>query len=309
MSASTMLFLSYLLLGIFLIAFVVRTVKLARLPVHLRWELSPVPHEKGKGSYGGSYLEEVDWWTKPREKDLVSEATYMFKEIVFLKALFEHNRKLWWFSYPFHFGLYLLTAGAGLLVLVVLTSLVGLNMGEWGVIDVGFQLLMAVGYALGTIGAVGLFFTRMTSDEMRNSTAPVTYINLLVLLAMFGTGIWAVLTVTDFSGQVVGFVGGLFTASMPAEMSSVLKAHFISALIFLAYLPFTQMMHFVAKYFTYHEVRWDDEPVTAGSKLDLELKRLLNQPVTWAAPHVRADGKKTWVDIATDTGKVKEPAK
>jgi hypothetical protein len=69
------------------------------------------------------------------------------------------------------------------------------------------------------------------------------------------------------------------------------------------------MMHFVAKYFTYHEVRWDDEPVTAGSKLDRELKKLLNQPVTWAAPHVRADGKKTWVDIATDTGRQEESAK
>jgi hypothetical protein len=66
------------------------------------------------------------------------------------------------------------------------------------------------------------------------------------------------------------------------------------------------MMHFVAKYFTYHEVRWDDEPVVAGSKLDRELKELLGQTVTWAGPHVRADGKKTWVDIASDTGKREE---
>jgi hypothetical protein len=77
----------------------------------------------------------------------------------------------------------------------------------------------------------------------------------------------------------------------------------VCAFIFLAYLPFTQMMHFVAKYFTYHEVRWDDEPVEAGSKLDRELKKLLGQSPTWAGPHVRADGKKTWVDIATDIGK------
>ena len=83
----------------------------------------------------------------------------------------------------------------------------------------------------------------------------------------------------------------------------------IAALVFLAYLPYTQMMHFVAKYFTYHEVRWDDEPVVAGSKLDRELKKLLTQPVTWAAPHVRADGKKNWVDIATDIGKHEEVEK
>jgi nitrate reductase gamma subunit len=306
MSASTMLLLSYFLLAIFLVAFVVRSVRLARLPVHLRWELSPVPHEKGKGQYGGSYLEEVDWWTKPREKDVVSEATYMFKEILFLKALFEHNRSLWWFSFPFHFGLYLLTAGAGIILLAGIGSAAGLAVADWGLLNSALPVLVGVGYALGAFGAVGLFFVRMTNDGMRNSTAPVTYINLVVLLAMFVSGFWAVLSVSGFAGQVMGFVGGLFTASLPDQIPGILSAHFIFALLFLAYLPFTQMMHFVAKYFTYHEVRWDDEPVTAGSKLDREVKKLLNQPVTWAAPHVRADGKKTWVDIATDTGKPEE---
>jgi hypothetical protein len=72
--------------------------------------------------------------------------------------------------------------------------------------------------------------------------------------------------------------------------------------VFLAYLPFTQMMHFVAKYFTYHEVRWDDNPVEPGGKLEKELLALLGQKPTWAGPHVRADGSKTWVDIATDSG-------
>jgi nitrate reductase gamma subunit len=309
MSASMLLLLSYILLAIFVLAFVTRSVKLARLPVHLRWELSPVPHEKGKGHYGGSYLEEMDWWTKPREKDHVAEVVYMAKEIVFLKALFEHNRKLWWLSFPFHFGLYLLVVAAGLLVLGALASLVGVNVAGWAVLTAGLPLLAGLGYGLGAFGAVGLFVVRLTDDNLRNSTAPVTFINLLVLLAMFVTGLWAVLTVTGFTGQVMGLAGGLLRASVPADLPGILAAHLIFALLFLAYLPFTQMMHFVAKYFTYHKVRWDDEPVTAGSKLDLELKKLLNQPVTWAAPHVRADGKKTWVDIATDSGRPKEAKK
>ena len=156
---------------------------------------------------------------------------------------------------------------------------------------------------MGGIGALGLFFFRLTDDGMRNSTTPVTYINLLVLLGMFISGLWSVLTVTGFGEYVLAFAGGLLTANLSVQLPGVLAAHFVFAFIFLAYLPFTQMMHFVAKYFTYHKVRWDDEPVTAGSKLDRELKKLLNQPVTWAAPHVGADGKRTWVDIATDTGK------
>ena len=74
---------------------------MAKLPMHLRWELSPVPHEKGKSQYGGSYLEEYDWWTKKREKSLINEAIYMGKEIFFLKGVFENNKKLWYFTCPY----------------------------------------------------------------------------------------------------------------------------------------------------------------------------------------------------------------
>ena len=59
------------------------------------------------------------------------------------------------------------------------------------------------------------------------------------------------------------------------------------------------MMHFVAKYFTYHEVRWDDQPLEDSGSMGREVRKLLDQPVTWAAPHVGADGRKNWVDIAT----------
>ena len=114
MSFGTLILLSYALLAIFAVAFVLRALRLARLPIHLRWELAPVPHEKGKGHYGGSYLEEPMWWSKPLEKDKVAEGVYMFKEILFLKALFEHKRGMWYFSFPFHFGLYLLIAAGGL---------------------------------------------------------------------------------------------------------------------------------------------------------------------------------------------------
>lgn len=303
MSASILLLLSYALLAIFLVAFVLRSLKLSRLPVHLRWELSPVPHEKGKGSYGGSYLEEVDWWTKPREKDLMSEVLYMGKEILFLKALWEHKRRLWWFSFPFHFGLYILTVAAGILVVAGIASGLGAVSPGGELLARGLPVLAGVGYGLGLVGSAGLFYKRLSDQGMKNSTSPMTFVNLLVLMAMFVTGLWAALTVNDFTGQVVGFAGGLVRGGLPEGLAGIVSAHFVFALLFLAYLPFTQMMHFVAKYFTYHKVRWDDEPVAAGTKLDKELQQLLNQPVSWAGPHVRADGKKTWVDIAMDTGK------
>ncbi len=309
MSATAVMLLSYFLLAVFVVAFAYRTVKMASLPVHLRWELSPVPHEKGRGSYGGSYLEEVDWWTKPREKDLMSEMVYMGKEILFLKALFEHNRKLWWFSFPFHAGLYLLIGAAGLFVLGTVGGILGVSGSGGGILTTWLALVAGIGYGLGALGAAGLFLTRLTNDGMRNSTAPVTFINLLVLLAMFVTGIWAVASVSNFGQQTLLFGSGLVHASISPEVAGIVQAHMLFVLLFLAYLPFTQMMHFVAKYFTYHKVRWDDEPVTPGSKLDRELKVMLGQSPTWSAAHVGADGKKTWVDIATETGKPEEVAK
>lgn len=309
MSPTMLLWFSYALLGIFLVAFAFRTFKMASMPAHLRWELSPVPHEKGRGHYGGSYLEELNWWTKPREKDILSEMIYMAKEILFLKALWEHNRKLWWFSFPFHFGLYLLVAGAGLFVLGGIGAFLGIAGPGWGILTTGLPLLAGVGYALGALGAVGLFVTRLTDDGMRNSTAPVTFLNLLVVMAMFGTGLGAVFAVPDFGNRIVALGVGLLTASLPADIPALLGVHVLAAFLFLAYLPFTQMMHFVAKYFTYHEVRWDDEPVEPGSKLDRELKKLLSQPVTWAAPHVGADGKRNWVDIVADFPKGEEVEK
>ena len=302
MSASTLIPISYALLAIFAIAFVMRSLKLARLPVHLRWELSPVPHEKGKGHYGGSYLEENMWWSKPLEKDMVAEGLYMATEILFLKALFEHKRSLWWFSFPFHFGLYLLIGATGLLVLGGIGSAVGfMTTANW-LMATALPLLVGAGCALGILGAVGLFLTRTFEKGMRNSTSFVSFFNVVLIGGMFVTGLWAVLSVPNFSAQVLGFLGALFTADTSVQLAGILTAHILLTFVFLAYLPFTQMMHFVAKYFTYHEVRWDDEPVVAGGKLEKELIELLGQKPTWAASHVRADGKKTWVDIATDTG-------
>jgi len=299
MSASFIFVALYLMLAVFIVAFTLRTVKIARFPVHLRWELSPVPHEKGRGSYGGSYLEEVDWWTKPREKSRVSELLYMFKEIVFLKALFEHNRRMWFFSFPFHFGLYLLAGMAAVLVLGSLANPLGLPTPGVGLVKTGVPILAGFGYGLGAVGALGLLAGRLFKRELKPVTTPMSFINLTLLLVFFITGLIVVTRTAGLADELVVVSQSLLTADLTGRIALPLALHLLAAGVFLAWLPFTQMMHFVAKYFTYHKVRWDDEPVEAGSKLESELNELLQQTVTWAGPHIGADGKKNWVDIAT----------
>ncbi len=297
MSGPVLLAVSYGLLLIFVLAFVIRTVGIARLPVHLRWELAPVPKEKGRGRYGGSYLEEYEWWKKPREESRVNELVYMGKEILLLKALWEHNRALWWFSFPFHWALYLLIGAAGL---AVLAGVLGVAGAEGAAAGVGSAIPVIAGasYLLGLVGTVGLLARRVLVRDMRMMTTRVAYFNLVLLGAVFGTGLWAALSVPGFAEELVGFAGGLLTADV-SGLPVALAAHVVATVLFLAYLPFSQMMHFVAKYFTYHEVRWEDEPLVPGGRLEKEVLEQLQQPVSWAAPHVGADGEKNWVDIAT----------
>ena len=298
MSGPLLLVLCYVLLSLFVVAFLVKCVRIAKLPLHLRWELAPVPKEKTRGRYGGSYFEEFEWWKKPREESLVSELMFMGKEIVFLKALWEHNRRLWWFSFPFHMGLYLLIVGAGVLVLGGVLEVAGIS--EGGLLGKGLPLLVAAGHGLGAIGALGLLVMRLVNRDLAVMTSRVAYFNLVLVLGVFVTGGLAGLSVPGFTERVAGLIGDLLVANPPVVVSSMLAAHLLVTLVFLAYLPFSQMMHFVAKYFTYHQVRWDDRPMMRDSQMEREVEGLLGQPVTWAATHVGADGVKNWVDIATE---------
>ena len=99
--------ITYAGIVIFCAAVLKRIISYINNPMHVRWELYPVPHEGGgKAEYGGSYLEEVEWWKKPRETSKINELKVMAAEIFGLKAVHEYNRPLWFVTYPFHLGLY-----------------------------------------------------------------------------------------------------------------------------------------------------------------------------------------------------------
>ncbi|MGD2066789.1 MAG: hypothetical protein PVI43_06445, partial [Candidatus Bathyarchaeota archaeon] len=113
----------------------------------------------------------------------------------------------------------------------------------------------------------------------------------------------ALIVIPDFSTEMTTYAKAVISFDTSAVLPNLVSLHCILGLLFLAYLPFTKMLHFLAKYFTYHEVRWNDAPMTGNNHLEEDIKKHLNQPVTWAAPHLKADGKKNWVDIATEEDK------
>jgi nitrate reductase gamma subunit len=101
--------LTYFSILVFFLLVISKIFKYASAPIHVRWELYPVAHESKRNKYGGSYYEEAEWWKKKVKKNHIAELWAMFEEIIFLKGVFLHNKKLWIFSFPFHLGLYLVT--------------------------------------------------------------------------------------------------------------------------------------------------------------------------------------------------------
>ena len=100
---------------------------MAASPLHVRWELYPVPHEGSKTVYGGSFMEEKDWWTQPRHISHWGDIKALLTEVLFLHATFEHNIKLWVRSYPFHVGMYMLMGGTIIVLCAAFAQLFGLN--------------------------------------------------------------------------------------------------------------------------------------------------------------------------------------
>jgi len=290
--------LTYASIVIFVIAIAVRAVRLASTPVHLRWELYPVAHEKDRVRYGGSYFEELDWWTKPRETSMFGQVKVMIPEVFLLKGIWEHNRSLWPGSFAMHVGLYLVIGLAGM---SVVTAFAGLESGLGGILAQISGIIGPIGYILGVIGTLLLLLMRAGSHKLRNFTPVAAYFNLIFLFALFATGIYLFNSDAQPFATLTGYAAGLLAFSSDFKQTGIASAHVFIAVLFMMYLPFTHMTHFFTKYFTWHEVRWNDTPNLPGSKLEKAIQQQLGYPVSWAAPHLKADGKKNWADIATDT--------
>lgn len=297
---------TYCCLAVFAAAVLLRIYRQMTLPLHLRWELYPVQHEPaGKVAYGGSYMEELDWWEKKREGSPVNEIRYMTPEILFMRGLWKENRILWRFSFPFHLGLYLMPVAFALLLTSAVLTLLGF--AEDGVLPTTVNALIVaagwIGLVAGTAGSLGLLYKRLIDREMRAYATVADYFNLLLILMFFICALLALIAADPFFAAARLYVLGLLTAgasvpgyapgqSLPGALTIVLGS------LLTAYIPLTHMSHMFMKFFLYHKVKWDDSPTTPGSPLESAVRRNLQHRPTWKAAHIDADGKKTWRDIA-----------
>ena len=284
----------YLTLAAFAAGCVFKTARYATAPVHLRWELYPLPSSGGAG-FGGSYFEEVEWWLRPQRRLRLAEARVIAAEVLTLATVRTHNRSLWMPSLAFHWGLYLLFAlgavllGAGVVRAVGASVPAALGGGAplsaWG----------AAGLGLGTLGALALLARRTLQPRLRGASTPADFLHLGLLLSVFAAswGAWLVADREYASGSAFAAAIGSFRSA--PVLTGWTAAQVVLLGLFLAYLPWSHMAHFFTKFFTWHSVRWDDLP-TAGRQ-EAAVQRALMLPAGWSAPHVRRGGGNTWNDI------------
>jgi len=291
---------AYLSVLAFVSLLVVKAVKQATMPIHLRWELYPVAHETGHPQ-GGSYHEDLDWWTKPRKKSFLGELKFMGIELFFFKLYYRQKRNYWYVVYPFHIGIFLLVGWLVLLLAGALSSLAGIavsatSVNAWGSIVYYLTLVVGVaGFAVASFGCIGLLLKRSLDADLRLYTAPIDYFNLSFILVTLLSGLCAWGFFDPGFATSREFMKSLFTFTPVVNMNPLTYITILLICLFLIYMPFTSMMHYLAKYFTYHRVRWDDEPNLTGSDTEEKIKKALNQPISWSAPHIQSE--KRWREV------------
>ncbi|MFP5234800.1 MAG: respiratory nitrate reductase subunit gamma [Acidobacteriota bacterium] len=281
---------------LFLIGCCARAIQYRRTPMHLRWELYPVPHEAPRHArHGGSYFEESHWWSSRQTNHQSSALIAMGREIFLLKGLWEFNRSLWPPSFLFHFGLYLTIA-----TIVLHFAAAALGAGA------AAALLASVSHWIGwagilfvVLGAVWLLKRRMFDPRLANYTRPADVFNLFFFLIAFLLVADGLSRTHAMGSSLFTVVHGLFRFDRATQIDPVLASGIVLSSALAAYIPFTHMSHFIAKYFTWHEVRWDDRRNVRGSRIERTLAENLQLKPTWSAAHVQADGDRTWAEIAT----------
>jgi len=278
---------TYSVIVIFIILITSRIVYYTRLPVHLRWELAPVPFDKGKTRYGGSYLEDFEWWQKPRRKTRIAPIVYMLREIFTMKAVRKGNKALWPLSVAFHSGIYFTILSLLFYVINAVLLIIDISTPVQDNLNIITTFFAVAGCVLGITGAAGLILKRLLTDGLRYYSSFFTYFHLVLLLAVFASGGVAMFLTGNYALEMSRFIKGIMTLDAGVSVSLPLVVHIIISFLFILYLPFTNMVHFITKHFTYYGVRWNDEPL--GQAAAGKIERLKAQEATWSAGHKTGD--------------------
>ena len=281
----------YLCAAIFIVVTAQKVYTFATMPRHIRWDLYPVPHQ---GSAGSKY-QLIDFYKVKPPVNMLGEFIYMFKEILFIRKAFIYNPKIWTGSFPMHMGIYLSAKWLFLLILgIIVEKLTGFPVtpvNGWFWISALYYVTVIVGVlalASGLLGVLILLYLRMTDEGLRDMSDFPAYFNLSLLTAMFGSGFFAWLLADSSFILLRSQLASLFSFS-PATPNGFVALELFFMGLFLAYLPFSRMTHYAAKYFFYHSIMWDDEAMKSGSAMEKDVVAKLGLNLSWSAPHIKTN--------------------
>lgn len=302
--------LTYFAYIFIIVLYAVKCVKIARLPVHLRWELYPVISEL-KNRYGSANDKNRKKWRKDHRQTVRKGILFLLIENFRFSEVFKSNLGYWLALFPWHIGFILIVAFHILCFGGALVMNAGIPVSAESAYVLGkvfyyFILLAgAISFIFGAVGSIGLIIKRLTDKDLKAFATPQNYFNYLFTLAVFASGLYAWGFVDPSFSQYREFWWGLVTLN-PASVAPAATVHIILFALFLIYLPFTRSLHYITKFFAYLWVRWDDRPNLRESRMEKSIKGLLDKPVSWSAPHIPAG--RTWAEITSEkTSDEKKP--
>ncbi len=290
---------TYFAYAFVIIAYAVKVSKIARMPLHLRWELYPIVSEKGY-KYGGSYFEELDWWTKRRRKSHIRSIIFLLKKYLFFGEYFRRNRGYWFGLYPWHIGFYLIMlfqvlcfAGALAAVLAGI-PITAESTSSLGMLIYYLTLVIAVaGFITGSIGSIGLIVKRLTDEDLRAYASPENYFNYSFFLVLFLSGLFMWYFEPTLSGYREFWKGLINFRYVDVEPATY--AFIILFALHLIHLPFTRSTHYITKLFAFFGVRWNDSPSAKRTDIQKKIEKAMDQPIGWSASHIQSGRK--WSEV------------
>jgi nitrate reductase gamma subunit len=258
---------------IFLIGIAIRIWRIAAMPIHVRWELYPIPSGAAEKIF------------------------YMVSEVLRLEGVRKNNRSLWFWSWLFHVALYLMIGFACLALVASFSATVR------GSIIVLISVASFVSYTFGIAGTCGLIVMRLADSRLRPMTSFGDLLNLALLLAIFLTGFAHAMIQPSAADILVAQAGNFLWINPAPQLHPLAVAHLCLISLFVSYMPLTRMAHMVLKYFTYHSVRWDDRAAGEMPGHLARMRKNLAYPVQWSAHHIQSgESRSSWADAVMTNG-------
>jgi nitrate reductase gamma subunit len=284
------------------VAYTLKIIKIAKMPIHLRWELYPVVHDKGY-KHGGSYYEELEWWKNPPKINRLRSIIFKIRDYFTFPGYFKSNKSYWFGLYPWHIGFYFIVgfhvlSFLGALILVTTDISISANSSSsGGQILYYLTIIIAVSsFILGSIGSVVLLIQRLVNKNLRNYASASNYVNYIFFLVVFLSGLFAWVIVDPTLSAYREFWKSLITFQYH-NVEPLTFLHIMCFSIFLIYLPYTRSTHYITKIFAFFGVLWDDKPIYGDKQSQNKIKHELTKTVSWSAAHIQKG--KSWSEVAS----------